>query len=135
MSDTRAEVQSRRKPTEPEELYPLFEGRANAGDLEGLMELYEADATVVPLPGQAATGIEGIRAALGQLLAIGVKFRVEMKKSLRVGDIALLSGTWTGSAVGPGGNPMTLSGGDGVVARRQADGSWRMVIDDANFVE
>lgn len=30
---------------------------------------------------------------------------------------------------------MTLKGTDGVVVRRQADGTWRMVIDDANFIE
>lgn len=135
MSKTSEGGGSKNRPAEPEEVYPFFEERANAGDLDGLVGLYEADATVVPQPGQSVSGVEGIRTALGQLLGMGVKFRVETQKVIRAGDIALLSGTWTGTATGPDGKEMTLKGTDGVVVRRQADGTWRMVIDDANFIE
>jgi len=59
----------------------------------------------------------------------------KMNSVLLAGDIALLRGTWHATGTTPDGAPITLSGTDAVVARRQADGTWRMVIDDANFVQ
>ena len=134
MTDTTTDLGARRAAT-PEEIHPLWEALANAGDLEGLVGLYEADATVVAQPGQPATGVDGIQEALGRLLAMGVRLSVEPEKVLRVGDIALLSCTWTATGTAPDGSPIGFGGRDGVIARRQADGGWRMVIDDANFVE
>jgi len=37
--------------TEPEQIHRLFEQAFNAADLEGLLALYEPDATLVPQPG------------------------------------------------------------------------------------
>ena len=40
----------------PEEVDALFEKALNAGDIDGLVALYEPDATLIPQPGQEAKG-------------------------------------------------------------------------------
>jgi hypothetical protein len=53
----------------PEQIHRLFEEAFNAGDLDGLMELYEPDAALIAQPGSLANGIEQARAALQDFLA------------------------------------------------------------------
>ena len=43
--------------TTPEQIHRLFENRFNAGDIDGLMELYEPDAALIAQPGSLAQGI------------------------------------------------------------------------------
>jgi ketosteroid isomerase-like protein len=42
----------------PEQIHRLFEEAFNAGDLDGLMELYEPDAALIAQPGSVAHGSE-----------------------------------------------------------------------------
>jgi uncharacterized protein (TIGR02246 family) len=105
--------------TEPEDLARLFVERANAGDLDGLADLYEPDAVMAFPPGETTVGREAIRAVFEQAFAHNVQFAVEEPlPTVRYGDLALTS---TRPADGTGGRVQ--------VARRQADGSWRRVID------
>jgi ketosteroid isomerase-like protein len=50
--------------TTPEQIHRVFEERFNAGDLDGLMELYEPEAALIAQPGSVAHGSEQARAAL-----------------------------------------------------------------------
>jgi ketosteroid isomerase-like protein len=54
----------------PEQIHRLFEEAFNAGDLDGLMELYEPDAALIAQPGSVAHGSEQARAALQGFLAL-----------------------------------------------------------------
>jgi uncharacterized protein (TIGR02246 family) len=118
--------------TEPEQIHRLFERAFNADDLEGLLELYEPDAVLVPQPGVVVEGIDGIRDALRWLLDRNGRIAVESELVLRVGDLAYLSNRWslTGGTM-PDGSAADLGATTAEVARRQADGSWRYVIDNA----
>ena len=118
--------------TEPEQIHRLFEQAFNAGDLEGLVALYEPDAVLVPQPGVVVEGIDGIRDSLGWLLDRNGRITVESKLVLRVGDLAYLSNRWslTGGTM-PDGSAADLEATTAEVARRQTDGSWRYVIDNA----
>jgi len=49
-------VSERRKATEPEDLGHFFMERGNAGDLDGLVELYEPTALLVFPPGRVTSG-------------------------------------------------------------------------------
>ena len=49
--------------TTPEQIHRSFEDMFNAGDLDGLMELYEADAALIAQPGSVAHGTEQAPAA------------------------------------------------------------------------
>jgi len=117
--------------TTPEQIHRSFEDLFNAGDLDGLMELYEADAALIAQPGSVAYGSEQARAALQGFLALKGRITLDTKLVVTVGDLAYLSNSWSLSGTGPDGNPVTLGATTAEVARRQADGSWRYVIDNA----
>jgi ketosteroid isomerase-like protein len=105
--------------TTPEQIHRSFEDMFNAGDLDGLMELYEPDAALIAQPGSVAYGSEQARAALQGFLALKGRITLDTKLVVTVGD------------TGPDGNPVTLGATTAEVARRQADGTWRYVIDNA----
>ncbi len=110
---------TRERATEPEDLARLFVERANAGDAEGLAELYEPDAVLAYPTGSQTVGREAIRAVCEQLLAHGSHFDLEEAlPTVRNGDLALTST-----------RPADNTGGRVQVVRRQPDGSWLRVID------
>jgi ketosteroid isomerase-like protein len=45
------------------------------------------------------------------------------------GDLALVRGSWTALAKKPDGSPTRISGKNVELVRRQADSTWRFVID------
>jgi ketosteroid isomerase-like protein len=103
---------------QPEDLGPLFLERANAGDVEGLVALYEPGAVLAFPAGRLAIGHEEIRAVYAELLSVRPRFSsAGQQPVIRNGDLALTSTRL------PGG------GATVEVARRQPDGSWRWVID------
>jgi uncharacterized protein (TIGR02246 family) len=117
--------------TTPEQIHRSFEDRFNAGDIDGLMELYESDAALIAQPGSVAHGSEQVRAALQGFLVLKGRITLDTKLVFSVGDLAYLSNTWSLSGTGPDGEPVTLGATTAEVARRQADGTWRYVIDNA----
>jgi uncharacterized protein (TIGR02246 family) len=117
--------------TTPEQIHRLFEDAFNAGDIDGLMVLYEPDSVLVPQPGIVVQGSQQVRAALEGYLALRGRITLDTKLVLTVGDLAYLSNSWSLSGTGPDGNPLTLGATTAEVARRQADGTWLYVIDNA----
>jgi uncharacterized protein (TIGR02246 family) len=114
----------------PEEAVRAMVDAFNGGDLDAFMAFYESGATLVPQPGEVASGAAAIREAMGGFLAL--KGRMEIEPELTViqaGDVALVSGSWTLTGTGPDGEPVTMSGRVTDVVRRQPDGTWRWVID------
>jgi ketosteroid isomerase-like protein len=106
------------RATKPEDLARFFIERANAGDVEGLVDLYEFDA-VLACPGQqTAVGTEAIRLFYSTLLAQRPKFEPGRQQPvLRHGDLALTSSRLANGAV------------TAEIARRQSDGTWRWAVD------
>jgi uncharacterized protein (TIGR02246 family) len=117
--------------TTPEQIHRLFETTFNNGDLDGLMSLYEPDAVLVPQPGSVARGTDQVREALQRYLALEGRITLDTKLVVTVGDLAYLSNTWSLDGTGPDGQALTLGATTAEVARRQTDGSWRYVIDNA----
>ena len=115
----------------PEEVPRLWAETFSAGDLDALVALYEEhDAMLVPQPGEAVTGIDGIREALSAFLSLQPTFNLEVRKVLQTGDIALSFADWTLSGTGPDGEAIEMAAQTSDVLRRQPDGSWRIVIDN-----
>ena len=117
--------------TTPEQIHRLFEDLFNAGDIDGLMELYESDVALIAQPGSVEHGSEQVSAALQGFLALKGRTTLNTKLVLAVGDLAYLSNTWSLNGTGPDENPVALGATTAEVARRQADGTWRYVIDNA----
>jgi uncharacterized protein (TIGR02246 family) len=113
----------------PEDVDRLFGETINAGDLEGAVALYEPGATLV-LPEGDVTGTAAIREALVPLLAAKLQLRMNVVKVVRAGDVAVLYNEFSGSATGPDGAKVEMQGKAMEVVRRQADGTWRFIVDD-----
>ena len=113
----------------PSELHQLFTDALNRGDLQGLLNLYEPDASFVPQPGQVVKGTEAIRQALQEFLAMKPTIRIETKGIHQAKDLALLRSAWTLECTSPDGKPLKLSGNATEVARRQPNGIWLFSID------
>ncbi len=109
----------RERAAEPEDLARLFVERANAGDADGLVELYAPDAVLGYPPGQTTVGRDAIRALFGQMLENAPHFQLEEPApTLRYGDLALTST-----------RPADDAGARSQVARRQPDGTWLRILD------
>jgi ketosteroid isomerase-like protein len=109
--------------THPEDLSRLIVERLNAGDVDGLVALYEPDAVLALPDGQIATGSDEIRRAHERLVADRPKFEPGTQRpTVRSGDLALTSSRLTSGAV-------TVE-----VARRQPDRTWLWVIDQPNVI-
>ncbi|MFI6044133.1 YybH family protein [Nocardia sp. NPDC051321] len=104
--------------TEPNDLGKLFIERANAGDVDGLVALYEPDAVLAFPPGSRATGHAEIRKVFEQFVAAAPVLTMGTQHPALVnGDLALTAATLSTGEV-------TVE-----VARRQPDGSWLLVLD------
>ncbi|QKW40103.1 nuclear transport factor 2 family protein [Actinomadura sp. NAK00032] len=109
---------SKTAATEPNDLGKFFIERANAGDVDGLVALYEPDAVLAFPPGNLATGHAEIRKVFEQMVAAGTVISPgRQQPALVSGDLALTATTLTNGEV------------TAEIARRQPDGSWLRVAD------
>jgi len=113
----------------PEECDTLLGEALNRGDLEGAVALYEADAVFVQEPGKVVRGHAAVRGAMQGFLAIKPKLTISVN-AVENGDIAVLRSKWSLSGTGPDGKPVAMSGNGIEVVRRQADGTWKFIIDN-----
>jgi ketosteroid isomerase-like protein len=107
----------------PEDLSRLILERLNAGDVEGLVALYEPGAVLVLPGGGVATGSGEIRAAYEHIVADRPRFEPGVQlPTVRNDDLAL-----TATRLADGG--ITVE-----VARLQPDGCWLWTIDQPGLV-
>lgn len=114
----------------PEEVLRSIVEGINTGNAEALMSLYEPEAAFATQPGTLARGLSGVREALGGFLAMKGKLDLRVTRVLQASDLAFVATVWSFSGTGPDGKPVKLAARSGDVLRRQADGSWRLVIDN-----
>lgn len=114
----------------PEQVLKLIVEGINTGNLEALMTLYEPEAAFAAQPGNLAHGLLGIRESLAAFIAMKGRLNLEVTRVLEAGGLALVAGNWSFTGTAPDGTAVTLAGRNADVLRRQADGSWRFVIDN-----
>jgi ketosteroid isomerase-like protein len=109
----------RREPArDPQDLERLLVSRQRAGDVDGMVALFEPDAVVDSGGGRLTRGKEAIRALYAELAATGRKFEFgEQRPAIVRGDLALTSTRLADGSV------------TSEVARQQGDGTWLWVID------
>jgi SnoaL-like domain len=108
----------RERATQPEELSRLIVERLNAGDVDGLVALYEPDAVLALPDGQVASGAQEIRKAYQRLVADRPTFAPGTPRpTLHCAELALTSSRLASGVI------------TAEVARRQPDGTWLWVLD------
>ncbi|CAN5148275.1 hypothetical protein BH10PSE7_BH10PSE7_35140 [soil metagenome] len=113
-----ADESSREPARDPQYLERLLVSRQRAGDVEGMVALFEPDIVLDSGDGQLKRGTGAIRAFYVEVVATGRKFEMGKQRPAMIsGDLALTS--------------TRLSDGSSTaeVARRQSDGTWLWVID------
>ncbi len=110
---------SMHKPAkEPNDLEKFFVERANAGDVEGLVALYEPNATLACGDGEVVVGLNQIRKFFINFLASRPQFASSVQTpALCSGDLALTSSRHSNGDV------------SAEIARRQPDGNWLWAVD------
>ncbi|GAB2687432.1 YybH family protein [Nocardia thraciensis] len=109
---------NKKAATDPNDLARFFIECANAGDVDGLVALYEPDAVLEFPPGNLATGHAEIRKVYEQFVAAAPVLEPgRQHPALVSGDLALTASTLTTGEI------------TAEVARRQPDGSWLWAVD------
>ena len=105
---------------------------AGTKNVNKTVSYYSEDAVVLPPNAPSATTKEAIRSAWKEMLtspgaAISWKATsVEVSKS---GDLAYVSGTYEDTMNGASGNPIKDQGKYVEIFKKQADGTWKAVVD------
>ena len=79
----------------PVDIHAAVTEAFNAGDLEGLMALYEPEATMIGMDGSELSGTDAIRENWKALLSFGGQMTLTTRYAIEKGDIALLSNDYT----------------------------------------
>ncbi|MGB7860868.1 MAG: nuclear transport factor 2 family protein [Acidimicrobiia bacterium] len=116
-------MESRRPESVTETLVTLLA----EGDIDGIVSLYEDAAVFADFDG-VAVGPSQIRAAHRKFLGLGLTLQLNRVLTFEADDIALVHWAWT--VVGRDGS--SNEGISAEVLRRQADGSWKFIIDNSD---
>jgi ketosteroid isomerase-like protein len=118
--------------TTPRRVLESIVAGVNMGDLEGLMPLYEDEAAFAVRSGILAHGPVGIRESLTGFISMNGRLDIDVAglRVLEVDGLALVIGDWTFEGTGPNGESVRFRERSADVMRRQADGTWRFVIDN-----
>ena len=115
----------------PEDLDRLFGERLNAGDIDGVVTLYEPTATLVRQDRSAATGTAAIREEIAGFVALRSHITLSVFRVLLGGnDIAVVYDDWSATGTDPNGKHVAFSGHASETVHRGVDGNWRFVVDD-----
>ena len=116
--------------TRPEQCDIMMCAAINAGNLDEAVALYEPNAALIPEVGQTVTGTAAIREALAGMIAMNANIAVEVPLVVESGDTALLHSQYVFKGTGADGNPLNIEGKGVEIVRRQADGTWKFIIDN-----
>ena len=114
----------------PTDVIDALSRRLGEGDLDGALALYEPSATFAPQPGRQVSGLDAIRPALEQFIALKPTMTGTIEKVLEADGVALVVNRWALTGTGPDGAPVEMAGVSSDVMRRQSDGTWRILVDD-----
>lgn len=101
-------------------------------DLDAAVELYEKNAVFVVSEDQIVRGQNNIRSVLKSMITANTKGRLNSVSSVQSADgsIAFTRAKGSITRTGSDGKPVTTQFHSIEVVRKQADGTWRIAIDD-----
>jgi uncharacterized protein (TIGR02246 family) len=106
----------------------------NSGDVEAALELYEPGATLAAEPGKTISGLDALREVMTNFTTNNpketVQETVDVLLILQSGDVAVSYTKYTVKGTGLDGSVVDQEGQGLQIVRRQADGTWKYVIDN-----
>jgi uncharacterized protein (TIGR02246 family) len=117
----------------PEELLPMITAAINAGDPSEVVKYFDEEGCFALPDGALVRGRSELLAMYEQRLALQPELTTRAAKILQAGDVALVTNVWSTRLRNGEMNGMdSFEGVATLVLRRQADGSWRILVDDPN---
>jgi len=114
----------------PEQTIDQADGAFNRGDLEAVLSHYEENAVWVVKPGHIVSGKPALRKEFEEIFRINPQVIKEKSHVVECGDLALCSIKWSLAGTASDGAPLNEGGFASTIMRRQADGHWKIVIDN-----
>jgi ketosteroid isomerase-like protein len=114
-------------PTKAEEVHSLLAAAYNTGDLDTVLSIYDVNGIIVADPANPVSGKEKFTAAVKDILSIKGKMEIKTVYCLQTGDVAVGRSEWSIKD----GHETKVSAKGVEVMKRQADGTWKVVIDHA----
>ena len=116
----------------PEDWPRQFEEQLNAGNLDGMLALYEPEAHFVKTSGETLVGQDAIRNALRSLIEAKTHLQSRVVRATTIGDIAQLYADFEGTRLDESGKAVPVRNSAIEVLRRQPDGSRKLIMGDPN---
>ena len=114
----------------PEQAVNMLDEAFNRGDLEAVLGFYESNAVVMRAPGSLARGPVELREFFTRVMSAGTSAR-QIKTSVTEADgVALFLSRWTLNSPDAEDTASSREFVATTVLRRQADGTWRVLIDN-----
>lgn len=125
-------IKSTKSSHRPQDWPHLFSERLHAGDLDGILALYEPDARFVAPSGEILFGHDQMRSILTRLIDTKTRMQGQVIKEVIAGGIAVLYTDFQGTMVDTSGKMVQIDSKAIEVLRRQPDGTWELLVGDPN---
>ena len=129
MSWPSGQMNSGGRASDPQDLPRLLIERLNSGDADAVAALYESEGVVAPDPAQVVAGREAIKSMATAFLAQEPRFLLHDSEVVQAGDLALVRSRLTVTVLDAARTTTESEVEPTLVARRQPDGYWLVVID------
>ena len=118
------------EPSRPQDWPAIFTKLLHTGDVERMLDLYEADACFARPNGDVLIGHEQLRPILTSLVREDRRMESEVIQAVVSDDIAILYTDFRGTRLDTAGERVHVKDRAIEVLRRQSDGSWKLLIAD-----
>lgn len=115
------------RPTNAQDVHKNLADAYNTGDLNTVLNMYDATGIFVAEPGSPVSGREKFEAAVKGILSIKGKMEIKTVYCLEAGDVAVGRSEWS---ICDGDETKVAAKGIELL-RRQPDGTWKVLIDHA----
>ena len=114
-------------PIRAEDAHATLAAAFNSGNVATVLQMYDTTGIIVPEPGKPVSGDDKFEESIKAILSIKGKMEIKTVYCLQAGDIALGRLEWSITD----GDEVKISAKGIEVMKRQTDGSWKIVIDQA----
>ncbi len=123
------------KASNPQDLPRLIVEGLNSGDVDSVVSLYEPNGIIAPDPNQVVVGHAAIRSLTANFVSLRPWLILHDSESVQTGDVALVRSRVTLTTLDAEGKKTETHLKPILVARRQSDGCWLVIIDRPVVVE